>query len=86
MNLEKIKAKVTNALQTMEPTEVRVCRADTEVVKVLVLSERFKGVSVFDRIDACSKLLVRHADLHYLFIVEPVTPEEFKQRLAPWPE
>lgn len=89
MTREQVQADVEVALSAVDPTEVRVHFDDEDVLYVLVLSDSFKGLGWGKRIRRCVELLCDHADevaSNYTFIVEPVTPIEFKDRLVPWPE
>lgn len=91
MSKKQIQETVEARLRELEPTEVRVHIESDDVLKVLVLSDMFRGMALGKRITACVNLLCDSVtneddDLPYLFIVEPVTPEEFKERLMPWPE
>lgn len=86
MKLLEIKQNIEAALQSLEPSEIRVHRESADLVKVLIMSDAFKDMSLFRRVNTCVQLIHKHACLHYLFQVEPVTVEEFKERLMPWPE
>lgn len=92
MNMKQTQKAVANALSKLEPTDVRVHQQRADVLNILVISPLFRDMPLSKRISACMNLLCDTSDLllddmglHYLFTVEPVTAEEFKERLIPWP-
>lgn len=90
MTNEDIQLDVESALSKLDPTEVRTHKDEDmhNSVKVLVLSRTFQGMSLKDRFKTCHSLISDYAEDvsdRYLVVVEPVTPEEYRKRIVPWP-
>lgn len=88
MTQEQVIADIEAALATMDPVEVRVNFESEDQLNILVLSKKFKDIGLAKRLTQCIELLCDYAEEvveKYDFIVEPVTPIEFKDRLIPWP-
>ncbi len=89
MTNKQIKRHVEIALRRYAPVEVRVHRSSSDTMDLLLISENFKTVGMYERIKTCIDLIMEQSEEiadEMTFIVEPVTPAEFKTRNAPWPK
>lgn len=88
MTYDEVKTLTIKALSLLEPQEILFApeenwkEFDEDWLEIVIISERFRGLSVLTRIEMCLHLLLLRApevEKRMLVTVLPFLPEEFEE-------
>ena len=89
----KIRQEIKNALVDLEPHTIKVRpgadKENSDVLYLLVISEKFKGVRLLKRFRMVGDLLEENArglTENYSFVFETVTKKEFETKITEQPK